>query len=308
MPRFLNCGRLKLALLRRLGELLAWTWQCLGPVGGAQLNGRIRIVCIADTHSLTQPIPPGDVLIHAGDLTRSGTLSELCDTIAWLKSQPHAHKIVIAGNADLCLDPTIHGQQAAAAIEWGDIAYLCTSAITLDFAVLERELKIFGDPHVLRCGADDEEAFQYDAVEDYWAGTIPSGTDVVVTHGPPQHILDEWDGSSEGCPSLYRAVAQLRPALHLFGHVHPAHGKKHVFWGDQYERSLHSVIQKMRRGDTSWRTWISMIIALPKSIWSLLRRNVFGWRGSSEHTIFINASAMSEDGTHLKNHPIVVDI
>lgn len=36
----------------------------------------IRVVCISDTHSRHRclpHLPPGDILIHAGDLTRSGT-------------------------------------------------------------------------------------------------------------------------------------------------------------------------------------------------------------------------------------------
>ena len=30
-----------------------------------------RFVCISDSHCAIFPIPPGDILIHAGDMTRS---------------------------------------------------------------------------------------------------------------------------------------------------------------------------------------------------------------------------------------------
>lgn len=41
----------------------------------------LRFVCISDTHTFTSrmrhPIPPGDVLVHAGDFTRRGLISEI---------------------------------------------------------------------------------------------------------------------------------------------------------------------------------------------------------------------------------------
>lgn len=67
----------------------------------------IRLVCIPDTHNLIpdEPIPLGDILIHAGDLTNTGTPTELQTQINWLHTLPHAHKILIAGNHDTHLDP-----------------------------------------------------------------------------------------------------------------------------------------------------------------------------------------------------------
>ena len=52
----------------------------------------MRIVALADTHMLHDKlrVPAGDVLVHAGDLTRNGELGELARTFAWLASLPHA--------------------------------------------------------------------------------------------------------------------------------------------------------------------------------------------------------------------------
>src|SRR3546814_799299 len=54
----------------------------------------------ADTHNKhgSVELPEGDVLIHAGDFTTSGKLSQVEDFVAWFSSQPHPHKILIAGN------------------------------------------------------------------------------------------------------------------------------------------------------------------------------------------------------------------
>ncbi|HUA15718.1 MAG TPA: metallophosphoesterase [Verrucomicrobiae bacterium] len=62
----------------------------------------MKIVLISDTHGLHNsiPIPNGDVLIHAGDLSPSGTDREISDAARWLGSLPHRHKIAIAGNHD----------------------------------------------------------------------------------------------------------------------------------------------------------------------------------------------------------------
>jgi Icc-related predicted phosphoesterase len=45
--------------------------------------------------------------------------------------------------------------------------------------------------------------------------------DVLVTHGPPAGIGDQCSISGrQGCEDLRTRVAQLRPLLHLFGHIH----------------------------------------------------------------------------------------
>lgn len=59
---------------------------------------KTRIVCISDTHNQTPKLPPGDVLIHAGDLTNQGSYSELKKTVEWLERADFEAKIVIAGN------------------------------------------------------------------------------------------------------------------------------------------------------------------------------------------------------------------
>ena len=73
-----------------------------------------RFVCVSDTHNAS-PIngsfilPKGDVLVHAGDLTNQGTLSELQRTVTWIKQADFEVKIIIAGKHG-CLSPlNIHG-------------------------------------------------------------------------------------------------------------------------------------------------------------------------------------------------------
>ena len=64
----------------------------------------MSVVCISDTHNSRPSLPDGDVILHAGDLSQYGTFNEVQDQLDWLNTQPHQHKIVIAGNHDLILD------------------------------------------------------------------------------------------------------------------------------------------------------------------------------------------------------------
>ncbi len=65
-----------------------------------------KIVCISDTHNFTpaNPIPDGDILIHAGDFSNVGYLDEMHSFRDFLEKLPHRHKVFIAGNHDLPLD------------------------------------------------------------------------------------------------------------------------------------------------------------------------------------------------------------
>ena len=52
-------------------------------------SGWLRLVIVSDTHNVDIPLslfPKGNLLIHAGDHTRSGLLSELTDAATWLRS------------------------------------------------------------------------------------------------------------------------------------------------------------------------------------------------------------------------------
>ncbi|SCO77617.1 related to phosphoesterases [Fusarium oxysporum] len=197
----------------------------------------ISVVCISDTHNSQPHLPFGDILIHAGDLTQSGSLGELKATIAWLNSQPHTHKVVVAGNHDLLLDQGCDRRGQAAAegecLDWGDCIYLEneTTTVTCDSG---RSLKIYGCPLSPRHG---NWSFQYPRSKDVWSGTVPNDIDVLVTHGPPFAHLD----LNLGCYYLLQALWRTRPLLHVFGHVHEGYGQESVVFDrlqKTYEKAL----------------------------------------------------------------------
>ena len=63
---------------------------------------KTRFICVSDTHNASPAdgafkLPKGDVLLHAGDLTRQGTFQELKKTLDWIEKADYEVKIVIAG-------------------------------------------------------------------------------------------------------------------------------------------------------------------------------------------------------------------
>lgn len=176
----------------------------------------LRIVALSDTHGLHRQVrvPPGDILVHAGDVTRHGELGELVDLNAWLGELPHRHKILIAGNHDRCFE---EGAEACAAL-LPNAVYLQDAAVTLE------GITFYGSPwtpqffdwaFMLPRGAPLRER---------WA-QIPANTQVLITHGPPYGQGDRnVRGERTGCEELARAVQRLRPPLHIFGHIHEGAG------------------------------------------------------------------------------------
>lgn len=201
----------------------------------------ISVVCISDTHNSQPALPDGDILIHAGDLTQSGSLSEMQTALAWLRSQPHPHKFVTAGNHDLLLDPSWDPAGTRRRLNWGDIIYLEDSIASV--TVRGRNLRVFGSPRSPRHG---NWAFQYARTEDVWAETIPENVDVLVTHGAPAGHLDGWP--SLGCGNLLRALWRVRPVLHVFGHIHDGYGVEEVEFG----RLQQSYEQVLMHGGGMW--------------------------------------------------------
>ena len=55
-----------------------------------------RFICLSDTHSRTNyTVPPGDVLLHAGDLSSWGHFRQLAKTVDWLQALPHPVKMYV---------------------------------------------------------------------------------------------------------------------------------------------------------------------------------------------------------------------
>ena len=116
---------------------------------------KVKVVCISDTHTNTQDIPNGDVLIHAGDLTNAGTVKEVQAQLDWLAGLPHREKILIAGNHDSYFDAKSRkDEDKGKKLNFRSLHYLENKAITLKFKG-GRKLNFYGAPDIPKCGGSD---------------------------------------------------------------------------------------------------------------------------------------------------------
>merc|ERR1719323_3031987 len=218
-------GRLRLRLLRlwRPEDEVLYVSHCGRAVRLRRLpdqeKGSVRCVCIADTHLHHRwvHLPPGDLLIHAGDILLKshgldeGDLAALTDFNCWLAEQPHQHKVVIAGNHD----------GALAALGAEETQRLLPVATYLqDSTVQIAGLRIHGSP--LSAGTSANSAFQPQGCYDEQAAltAIPEGLDILLTHGPPGSKGQVGRGSG----ALEEHADAKQPRYHIFGHNHLGFG------------------------------------------------------------------------------------
>lgn len=170
------------------------------------------ITCISDLHGFKPDIPKGDLLIVAGDLTARDTLVGYARFKEWLNALDFRCKVVIGGNHDGLIEAGMVTFDAG-------IHYLCDSGLEFE------GIKIWGSPytptflnwHFMRERGEE--------IKRHW-DLIPSGTDILVTHGPPQGILDKTDrGEHVGCLDLRDAAFRVKPKVHCFGHIHEGGGQ-----------------------------------------------------------------------------------
>ncbi len=187
----------------------------------------MRIVAVADTHLFHDElrIPDGDVLVHAGDLCRSGSLAELEVANRWLSSLPHPTKIVVAGNHDWAF---VRNPVEAQQLLEPAIVYLQDSGVVVN------GLRFWGSPWQPEFNDWAFNLPRGPLLREKWA-LIPADTDVLVTHGPPHGIGDgsgaaDGDGGGYGgrerfgCEELRARTGDIHPMLHLFGHIHDSGG------------------------------------------------------------------------------------
>ena len=197
-----------------------------------QEKGFIRFVCISDTHNLTEGmrLPPGDVLLHCGDFTMIASPEQVTHFDTFLGSLPYAYKIVIAGNHEITFDteafPAIRQRYDLNQVrDPAQVKALLKNCIYLEDSGVEiGGYTIWGSPWLPDFGAC---AFSrpMGEVERRWR-LIPSSTDILMTHVPPQRILDTEKSTKSpwGCPNLLRRVKEINPIVHVFGHIHECHG------------------------------------------------------------------------------------
>lgn len=178
------------------------------------------IDCISDLHGHYPKLEGGDLLIVAGDLTRSDQPYQYEFIYDVIEEKKYKKIILIAGNHDGCIE---NGRVEF--VEDSKIDYLCDSGTEFE------GLKIWGSPWSLTFPGINPKCIAFTGTEDElaekWA-LIPDDTDILVTHGPPWGILDKtYRKEHVGSKSLGLKIGHMEipPKLWVWGHIHEAYGE-----------------------------------------------------------------------------------
>lgn len=181
----------------------------------------MRIVAISDTHTMHRHIkhmPEGDILLVAGDITGRGAREDVLSFSKWLQEieDNYGMIVVVPGNHDFLFEN-----------DWAQARACFPDYIS----VLNQELleyngvKIWGEPRQPEFFSWAFNVPRRDMAEKCW-DKIPSGIDILLTHGPPFGACDVTDRLHEsvGCEAQSKWILENQPKLVVCGHIHEGYG------------------------------------------------------------------------------------
>lgn len=188
-----------------------------------------RITVISDTHGkhekLNSFLDGGDILIHAGDISSMGHNHEITNFCKWFDGiDNYDLKVFIAGNHDYGFEE-----------RWDEVSQIVNSYKTITYLQDDwvgfqknnlKEIRIWGSPW-------QPEFYSWafnlprngNELEAKW-NEIPTDTDILITHGPAWGYVDTVIGRTDhlGCEKLIDRIEQIKPTIHICGHIHSGYG------------------------------------------------------------------------------------
>ena len=227
------------------------------------------------------PFPKADVALHCGDLTSVGGLAELEQFVTMMSNVDANLKLVIAGNHDMTLDPNywkghkarnfteeqheraleiMRGPLAQAAgityLEEGLSNFTLSNGakFTIYTSPYTPEFYDWGFPYFRHEDRFNTHEHVDKANTSIAANPIPDHgiVDIVMTHGPPQFVLDACASGNVGCSNLLRAIRRCRPRLHCFGHIHEGHGIRKIAWNEDPALIRRAAAEPIMRRENSY--------------------------------------------------------
>ena len=198
----------------------------------------MKVTLISDTHTkhlyCENDLPGGDLLIHAGDFMSTGySIEEAYEFFNWFDAiKTYDTKVLIAGNHDRLMenDPE---KMLGVLTGYKTIEYLQDEEMVLYFDgpngdYPEDNIRIYGSPW-----QPEFYNWAFNLPRNGWElgqkwSNIPNNTDILITHGPPWGHLDvtPYGNLNVGCELLRVRVDELKPKIHVFGHIHSGYGHK----------------------------------------------------------------------------------
>jgi Icc-related predicted phosphoesterase len=195
----------------------------------------MKLTIISDTHTkhryCENDLPGGDLLIHAGDFMNSGyNPIEAMEFFKWFDEiDNYDFKVLIAGNHDRWMEDKTE-EAKGILTGYKTIEYLEDDWMTVGDSDPHdpnvKTAKIYGSPWqpefynwAFNLQRNGEE------LKSKW-DMIHEDTDILITHGPPYGYLDIPGGQSirVGCEMLRHRVDEIKPKIHVFGHIHGSYG------------------------------------------------------------------------------------
>jgi Icc-related predicted phosphoesterase len=185
-----------------------------------------KITFISDTHAkhqhVTKDLPGGDILIHCGDISNRGYMTEIKNFLEWFDGvKGYEHKVFIAGNHDFGFQD--NPKECIELLKnYPNVTYLEDNSVIID------GIKIYGSPWQPRFYNWAFNVERGEAIAKKWE-KIPTDVDILITHGPVFGILDQtYTKQRVGCEELYKKVVEVKPKIHACGHIHYARHIKQV--------------------------------------------------------------------------------
>ena len=195
-----------------------------------------RITFISDTHTKHDKVSGfltgGDILVHAGDLTGRGYITEIENFMKWYDNiNNYDTKVFIAGNHDFGFEND-NEKVKGLLTGYKTIEYLQDDLLMVgeDYDTM---VKIWGTPWQPEFHNWAFNLPRGEKLKEKW-DMIPVNTDILITHGPPFGKLDyvPYDSVNVGCEELMKRVEEIKPKIHVFGHIHEGYG--YVFDGNTH--------------------------------------------------------------------------
>lgn len=193
----------------------------------------MNLICLSDTHNEHPQLTPymkslyedhpNAVLVHAGDSTNSGSLTECTNFLEWFGSLPFEYKIFIPGNHDTSFEFTPYNDNYRVLTKLAEslgITILINSVATIDGVTFMGVSKI-PRLHSWAFYADEHERQRF-------YGNCPQDIDVIVSHCPPHAIADtigiHAEGRYSGCSAFRDYIYRNDPKVAICGHIHERYG------------------------------------------------------------------------------------
>jgi hypothetical protein len=170
---------------------------------------------ISDTYGHHEELllPRGDMIIHAGNLTKDGTEPEVRDFLDWFSHLNYRYRIFISGTRDVLFEKE---PELIRRLIPSNVIYLEESGVEIN------GFKLWGTPYNT---ANYGNPFSVgpDEIEDHW-NKIPDDTDIVIGRTPAFGVQDEdVAGRHMGNKDLLRKLVKVCPRYFVSGNIHGAH-------------------------------------------------------------------------------------